>query len=148
MQADHDGAGWARRVADLLEKTVENGATAEEEKSAVQLAYLLTRQHGLDVEQFKLALANVGKPPRYLLTRDGFLVPAATLRPPAWDGVERRRRAWDGPDRRHAAPTLECPSSPTGQHRMVPMMQGTFRTGVESCLHCGTRKQPNQGATR
>jgi hypothetical protein len=156
MQADHNQATWARRVAELLEKTVENSATPDEEKSAVQLAYLLTRQHGLDIDQFKLALARIGAPPRYLVTVDGFLVPAATMRPPAWDGKDRRHRAWDGNDRRRgatsgerrAADARECLESPTGRHRMVPIMQGTFRTGIESCIHCGTRKQPDKGATR
>jgi len=142
-----DGAIWMRRVADLLEKTIENGATPDEEKSAVQLAHQLTRQHGLDMDYFKLALERVGNPPRYLLTADGFLLPATALRPPQWNGAERRRRTWDGADRRRssgraepAAGSVECRASPTGQHRMQPVMQGTFRTGTESCIHCGTRR--------
>lgn len=148
----NDQANWARRVADLLEKTVENGATAGEERSAVQLAYQLTRQHGLDIDNFKLALGRIGAPPRYLLTADGFLLPATALRALPWDGVERRHRRWDGSERRRsrdgggagaapAASTVECPASPSGQHRMTPVMQGTFRTGYESCVHCGTRRQ-------
>lgn len=140
---DPERAGWTRRITDLLNKTIENGATAEEEKSAVQLAYQLRRQHGLDVGEFKVRLAMVGTPPRYLLTSDGFLLPftAAQAAQPtrAWDGTERRRAA-AGTERVNPG-GRECPDSPNGQHRMVPVMQGTFPTGVENCLHCGARKQ-------
>jgi hypothetical protein len=140
---DPERAGWTRRITDLLNKTVENGATGEEEKSAVQLAYQLTRQHGLDVGEFKARLAMVGTPPRYLLTSDGFLLPFAAAQaahpPRGWDGTERRRSAAGservGPDGRG------CPASPNGQHRMVPFMRGTFPTGIENCAHCGARKQ-------
>ena len=54
---DPGRAGWTRRITDLLNKNIENGATAEEEKSAVQLAYQLTRQHRLDIGEFKVRLA-------------------------------------------------------------------------------------------
>jgi hypothetical protein len=134
---------WARRIADLLNKTIENGATAEEEKSAVQLAYQLTRQHGLDIGEFKARLGMVGVPPRYLLTNDGFLLPFAAARAVeparAWDGSERRRAG--GASDRARPQGRECPDSPNGQHRMVPMMRGTFPTGIENCAHCGARKQ-------
>ncbi len=144
MDTNAERAGWVRRIADLLNKTIENGATTDEEKSAVQLAYQLTRQHGLDIGEFKVRLAMIGVPPRYLVTGDGFLLPFAAVRiaEPArgWDGTERRSRPAGaseqaGPDGR------ECPASPSGRHRMVPFMRGTFPTGIENCVHCGARKQ-------
>lgn len=144
MNSDAERAGWLRRVTDLLNKTVENGATPDEEKSAVQLAYQLTRQHGLDVGDFKARLSMIGAPPRYLLTNDGFLVPAgAVMRsaeppPRPWDGNERRRSA-AGPGRAEGG-GRECQVSPSGQHRWVPFMRGTFATGIENCAHCGARK--------
>ncbi len=143
MQTNSDQAEWERRVSALLEKTVENGTTLDEEKSSVQRAYLLTRQHGLDIDVFKVRLSMIGKPQRYLLTQDGFLVPAATVRPPEqpsrpWDGTERRRStAGSG---RAAPDGRECAVSPSGQHRWVPFMRGTFPTGIENCAHCGARK--------
>lgn len=154
MQGNSNRDPWQRRVDDLLEKTIENGCTPDEEKSAIQLAFLLTRQHGLGMDNFRLALERVGKPPRYLITGDGFRMPATAWRSAPWDGVDRRRRNWDGNDRRRArgggggggaahaaADGLECPASPSGKHRMTPVMQGTFRTGYESCIHCGTRRR-------
>ena len=148
MNGDHEHA-VLRRIEVLLEKTVENGATIGEEKSAIQLAYQLTRQYGFDVDEFQKKLSRVGRPPRYLITGDGFLVPATSLQSPPWDGTERRRRGWDGTERRRfrdgggaaAAPGPECPASPSGKHRMTPIMQGTFRTGFEGCVHCGTRRR-------
>jgi hypothetical protein len=147
MRGDQDEQAVLRRVSALLAKTVEKGAAPEEEKSSVQLAYQLTRLHDLDVDVFKQALARIGSPPRYLVTQDGFLMPATVARGAApWDGTERRRRAWDGTERRsrgsaRAAPGPECPASPSGKHRMTPIMQGTFRTGFEGCVHCGTRRK-------
>ncbi len=129
MNTDAERAGWARRITDLLNKTIENGATAEEEKSAVQMAYQLTRQHALDMGEFKAKLAMVGSPPRYLITSDGFLLPFAAVRPddPArsWDGSERRSRA--AASERTQPDARECPDSPSGQHRMVASMRGPSR---------------------
>src|SRR5579863_6498724 len=143
MDTNSERAGWARRIADLLNKTIENGATADEEKSAVQLAYQLTRQHGLDIGEFKVRLAMIGVPPRYLVTGDGFLLPFAVVRAvePArgWDGTERRRAA--AASEQAGAEGRECPDSPSGRHRMVPLMRGTFATGIESCVHCGAQKR-------
>jgi hypothetical protein len=145
MRGDRDEELALRRVLALLEKTIEKGALPEEEKSSVQLAYQLTRQHDLDINIFKQALEKMGPPPRYLVTQDGFLVPAVAVRGTGpWDGSDRRRRGWDGVERRRfaaAAAAPECPSSPTGRHRMQPIMQGTFRTAFEGCIHCGTRRK-------
>jgi len=132
-----------RRIDELLNRTIENGATPGEEKTAVQLAYQLTRQHHLDIESFKARLRMIGSPQRYMLTGDGFLVPFATVQadaPRTWDGRERRRRSHGGAESPRQA-AYECPSSPTGQHRWVPFMRGTFPTGIENCVHCGARKQ-------
>jgi hypothetical protein len=144
MDTHAERAGWGRRIADLLNKTVENGATADEEKSAVQLAYQLTRQHGLDIGEFRVRLAMIGVPPRYLVTGDGFLLPFAAVR------IAEPARGWDGNERRSSPAASsdgvgldgrECRDSPSGRHRMVPLMRGTFPTGIENCVHCGARKQ-------
>jgi hypothetical protein len=141
MNADHrEQAEWMRRVDDLLNKTMERGATADEEKSAVQLAYQLTRQHGLDIGEFKARLETIGAPPRYLVTADGFLLPTRVVEPARrWDGTERRRRAATPEQERSGG--HECPASPTGRHFMVPLMRGTFPSGIENCAHCGARKK-------
>lgn len=148
-----------RLVADLLRKTIENGATAGEEASAIQLAHMLVRQHGLDIDVFRACLELVGDPPRYVLTQDGFLVPTHLLRaadpaPGPAHGHDqgyghgpgnhpRRRRT----DQQHSSqygganPQDRCPVSPTGRHRMERYMRGTRATGAMYCLHCGFRTE-------
>ncbi|HEX3863762.1 MAG TPA: hypothetical protein VHY35_18935 [Stellaceae bacterium] len=129
----------------LLRKTVENGATPGEEVAAIQLAYLIARQNGIDPAIFKTALEKIGDPPRYMLTADGFLVPTHVTRPAAARDTGERRRWTDahgtrgGAERTQAAPDRECPVSPTGRHRMERYMRGTFPTGMQYCLHCGLR---------
>ena len=145
MASDAEAAGRERRtrskdeqVADMLNKTVERGATEEEEKSAVQLAYQLVRQYRLDLDEFKASLARIGNPPRYTLTDDGFLMPAAVARPIPPDPPKRD----DSRPAPSAPPTPGlCPLSPSGRHHMVPFMHGTLMTGVEYCAHCGARRE-------
>ncbi len=133
------GMSKADHVANLLRKTIENGATAGEEASAIQLAHMLVRQHGLDMDAFRLALDRIGDPPRYIITRDGFLMPAAARvaeapprRPAQNDDEEQPAQSEPGPER-------ECSHSPTGRHRMEQHMRGTLPTGASYCIHCGLR---------
>src|SRR5579863_3445310 len=131
------------QVGHLMRKTVENGATPGEEASAIQLAHMIVRQNGLDLDAFKAALAKIGNPPRYAITQDGFLVPVESRSGEA-PGSRPRRRA--GPDdlrgEAGAGPATAdgpCRDSPTGLHRMERHMRGTVATGVMYCLHCGFR---------
>ena len=130
FSARRRGTGKSKEdlVADLLRKTVENGATPGEEVSSVQLAHLLVRQHHLDMDAFKLALGRIGTPPRYEITPDGFLVPAMLRANPGRGSADTSADPVDG-----------CRLSPTGRHRMVPYMRGTFATGALHCVHCGVR---------
>ena len=123
------------QVEFLLRKTVENGATPDEEVSAVQLAHMIVRQHGLDMDAFKAALGKIGKPPRYHITGDGFLVPA-----------EPRAGASAAPGDAAAGPPDICPVSPTRRHRMEKFMQGTLATGQLYCVHCGLKRDAAAGA--
>jgi hypothetical protein len=131
------------QVAVLLKKTVENGATRGEETSAVQLAHMLVRQHGLDIDAFKIALAKVGDPPRYAINIDGFLIPTETVR--AADGARASLRAagptadeTDMPELAWA--TGRCLASPTGRHRFERYARGTLVFENVYCLHCGIRE--------
>lgn len=135
------------QVGYLLRKTVENGATPDEEISAVQLAHMIVRQRGLDLDDFKVALAKIGNPPRYAITPDGFLVPVEAVRTAEVHGAGPRGRPdWDDDLRRDvggeqaAVADGPCRLSPTGFHRMETYMRGTVATGVLYCLHCGLRK--------
>lgn len=123
------------QVEFLLRKTVENGATPGEEVSAVQLAHMIVRQHALDMDQFRAALAKIGRPPRYHITADGFLVPAEA---PAGASAAPHHAAPEPPD--------ACPVSPTRRHRMEKFMQGTLATGQLYCVHCGLKRDAAAGA--
>jgi hypothetical protein len=133
------------QVENLLRKTIENGATPGEEVAAVQLAHMVVRQNGLDLDVFKAALAKIGDPPRYVITHDGFLLPVRTL--PAANAVGAGRISSrmgsadeeDGPARTNVAADESCLQSPTGLHRMERHMQGTVSTGALYCIHCGFR---------
>jgi hypothetical protein len=160
MDDDRYSTGWRRAgkskeslVADLLRKTIENGATPSEEVSAVQLAHMLVRQHNLDIDIFRANLSSIGDPPRYLLTSDGFLVPTKVIGGTAspagghasgqgqghtYGSGHPRRRRDDHPQQSAAD---RCPISPTGRHRMERYMRGTRATGAMYCLHCGYRTE-------
>jgi len=124
------------QVAYLLRKTIENGATPGEEVSAIQLAHMIVRQHGLDLDAFRAALAKVGDPPRYRITHDGFLVPAG----PTQTAAEPGGASPDGASTAQATVEDSCPESPTGRHRMEKYMRGTVATGLLYCIHCGLRR--------
>ena len=112
-------------VAALLRRTRDNGATEREEVEAVQMAYAIARTHRLDLDSFRVLLDGIGYPPRYALTESHFLVPADLIAAAhAARGLGLRR---------------ECHQSPTGHHRMVAEMRGTFPTGAQHCVHCGHR---------
>lgn len=132
------------QVAHLLRKTIENGATPGEEVSAIQLAHMIVRQHGLDLDAFRAALAKVGDPPRYRITPDGFLVPAGATR--AADEAGRAPR--DGAGTAQAAVEDFCPESPTGRHRLEKYMRGTVATGLLYCIHCGLRRDATGAAEK
>lgn len=61
------------QVRSLLSKTIEAGATEGEEIAAVQKAFQLIRQHGLDAAEFAF-------PPRFAIDDRGFLVPAESVK--------------------------------------------------------------------
>jgi hypothetical protein len=133
------------QVGHLMRKTVENGATPGEEVSAIQLAHMIVRQRGLDLDAFKAALAKIGDPPRYAITEDGFLVPAEAGRTKEAQGPGPHRRGdsdalHKGAGGGQAAADEACRASPTGFHRMEKYMRGTLATGVLYCLHCGIRR--------
>lgn len=138
------------QVEYLLRKTIENGATAGEEVSAVQLAHMIVRQHGLDMDAFKAALAKIGHPPRYRITEDGFLVRAEAEQPgDAFDATPRREAEEAARQYAGAAQTAvdDCPVSPTRRHRMEKFMQGTLATGQLYCIHCGVKRDASGRTT-
>jgi hypothetical protein len=128
------------QVAALLRKTVENGATPSEEVAAIQLAYMMVRQNRLDLDLFKHALSQIGDPPRYIITSDGFLLPVTALAAAAPQADATRQGTVRNEETPRPAPARECSHSPTGRHRMEPHYRGTVLTGDVYCIHCGLRR--------